>query len=182
MYGEAIGLRWASPDITFTDRMSIHWSNTEVILQHQPGPTPGSIWVSIPEKRVLFIGDTVFLNQPPFLADAELDAWIESIDLLLQSYRDYVIICSRGGLVKLNDLRDQKRILQNIGNRLESFEKRNAEAENVEKLVKPLIKEYDVDADLKDHYATRLYHGLFQYYLRSNRLADDLDQLSENRG
>ena len=50
-YNDAIGLRWATPDITFSQRISIHWGDAEVVLQHQPGPTPGSIWAQAASHR-----------------------------------------------------------------------------------------------------------------------------------
>jgi glyoxylase-like metal-dependent hydrolase (beta-lactamase superfamily II) len=178
-YIDAIGLRWISPDITFSHRMSIHWGGVEVILQHQPGPTAGSIWVIVPERRVVFVGDTVVVNQPPFLADANLDVWLESLDLLVDGYRDYVIISGRGGQVDLGDIRKQKRILQKIGSKVEDFQKKHVEPEGVEKLVKPLLSDYQVDNDLQEQYAKRLYHGLFQYCVRLSRAVVDSDQLQD---
>jgi glyoxylase-like metal-dependent hydrolase (beta-lactamase superfamily II) len=180
-YPDAVGLRWASPDITFSRRISIHWGEAEVILQHRPGPTSGSIWVIIPDLRVVFIGDTVLINQPPFLADADIDAWLRSIDLLIEEFHDYVIISSRGGAVELKDLKKQKRILLKIAKRLDGYEKRNAEPESVKKLVKPLLSDYSGNVDLREQYSKRLYYGLLQYYLRSNRTVDDLDRYVGSR-
>ncbi len=76
-YTDAIGVRWANPDITFTDRMSLHWGGPEVVIEHHPGPSIGATWVLIPETKVVFIGDAVVLEQPPFLANADLIAWLE---------------------------------------------------------------------------------------------------------
>jgi glyoxylase-like metal-dependent hydrolase (beta-lactamase superfamily II) len=156
--------------------MSIHWGDVEVVLQHRPGPTPGSIWVAIPEKRAVFVGDTVMLNQPPFLADANIDAWVQSLDVLMDRYRGFAIVSGRGGLIELDDLRRQKRFLQKVTKKLEGLEKRNADPESVEKLVKPLVQEFNPGSDLQEQYTRRLYHGLFHYYLRSNRAPDELDQ------
>jgi glyoxylase-like metal-dependent hydrolase (beta-lactamase superfamily II) len=175
-YVDAIGLRWASPDITFSERISIHWGDVEVVLQYQPGPASGSIWVAVPEKRVIFVGDAVLLNEPPFLADANIDAWLGCLDLLIEEYRDYIIVSGRGGRVELSDLRKQKRLLQKIAGKLNELEKRSAEPENVEKLVKTLMSDYRADSELQEKYANRLYHGLFQYYLRMSRKMDELEQ------
>ena len=174
-FGEAIGLRWTSPDITFSQQMSIHWGSAEVVLMHQPGPSQGSIWVAIPEKQVVFVGDTVLLNQPPFLEDANIEDWLQSLNTLMESYHDYVIVSGRGGLVERDDLKRQKRILQKIAKRLEGLEKKSAEPESVGKLVKPLVSDYRVDSDLQEQYAKRLYHGLYKYYVRINHSVHDLE-------
>ena len=75
-------VRWAPPEISFLDQLSLHWGDSPVLLEHRPGPSNGSIWVNLPEEKVLFIGDTVMKNQPPFLAGSNLKAWLESLSLL----------------------------------------------------------------------------------------------------
>src|SRR5512139_907583 len=113
-YSDAIGMRWASPDITFTERMSLHWGGPEIVLEAHPGPTPGSIWVTIPAVKVAFVGDTVVTNQPPFLAYADLPQWIECLALLEKDYSEYKIIGGRGGQVTNSDLESLRTILQDI--------------------------------------------------------------------
>ena len=75
-YDEAIGTSWTTPDITFSQEMVLHWGGPEVILKHKPGPAAGSIWVIIPEEEIVFVGDAVMPNQPPFLSNADLPAWV----------------------------------------------------------------------------------------------------------
>ncbi|NJN79807.1 MAG: MBL fold metallo-hydrolase [Anaerolineales bacterium] len=60
------------PEISFSDLMSLHWGDTPVLFEHHPGPSSGSIWVHLPEEKILFVGDTVLKNQPPFLAGSNL--------------------------------------------------------------------------------------------------------------
>src|SRR5512135_1523192 len=58
-YNDAVGMRWASPDITFNQRICLHWGPPDVILEHHPGPTAGSIWAIIPSAHIIFVGDSV---------------------------------------------------------------------------------------------------------------------------
>lgn len=48
---DVFGTRWALPDITFSERLHFLWGGPEVILEHHPGPTLGSIWVIIPDRK-----------------------------------------------------------------------------------------------------------------------------------
>jgi glyoxylase-like metal-dependent hydrolase (beta-lactamase superfamily II) len=91
--------------------MSLHWGGPEIVLEHHPGSYAGSIWVIIPSEQVVFVGDTVVPDQPPFLANAELNDWINSLELLATSYRDYIIISGRGGPVAGEAIRLQQKIL-----------------------------------------------------------------------
>jgi hypothetical protein len=68
----------------------------EVILEHHPGRPRIDLGV-LPAAKILFVGDTLVINQPPFLAQAELGTWLESLDLLLKTYANFTIVSGRGG-------------------------------------------------------------------------------------
>ncbi|MBN2547539.1 MAG: MBL fold metallo-hydrolase [Anaerolineales bacterium] len=176
-YPEAIGLRWASPDITFTERITLHWGGPEVILEHHPGPTPGSIWVIIPDMRVVFVGDAVVLRQPPFLAWADLDAWIGGLDMLMNSYQDYVIVSGRGGQVVAEDIRRQIKVLKEIANALDNIARKNAAPEDNKVLIPKILAHYaDMPAEHLERYTQRLRYGLHQCFLRRYRSVSLLGQ------
>jgi cyclase len=175
-YTDAIGTRWTSPDITFTQRISLHWGGPEILLEHRPGPSAGAIWVSVPEEKVLFVGDTVTIDQPPFLANADLDAWIAALDLLLASYRGYVIVSGRGGPVASDAVRAQARYLKNILKGLERLAKRNAPAEATESLIPALLSDLKIPSDRNEQYFQRLSTGLFHYYTRHYRNTDPQEE------
>lgn len=166
-YDEAIGTSWTTPDITFSQEMILHWGGPEVILKHKPGPTAGSIWVIIPEEEVVFVGDAVMPNQPPFLSNSDLPAWVEVLDTLIKSYRNYSIISGRDGLTTIQDVRAQRRILKKVIQRLERLEKRDAPPDETEKLVSSLLNDFTFSPQQSEQFAQRLSIGLYQYYIRN---------------
>jgi glyoxylase-like metal-dependent hydrolase (beta-lactamase superfamily II) len=176
-YNDAIGTRWASPDITFTQRMSLYWGGPEVQLDSHPGPGAGAIWASIPEEKVIFVGDIVQPGQPPFLSNADLTDWIESLELLLASYKDFTIVSGRGGPVRYDEVRSQHRYLKNIAKGLERLAKRNAPPEATEDLIPALLSEVDFTPDRQEQYSQRLRSGLYQYYARHYRPSSALEHL-----
>ena len=173
-YTDAIGVRWATPDITFSERMSLHWGNEEVILEHHPGPMPGSLWVSVPRSKVIFVGDTVVVNQPPFFAYADLEDWLTSLELLVRSYKDYHIVSGRGGLITQKEVRSQIRVLKAVLDGFERLVKKDSAPEDTESLVNPLLKAFPLDQESRDRYGQRLRYGLLQCYTRRYRSAGDL--------
>jgi glyoxylase-like metal-dependent hydrolase (beta-lactamase superfamily II) len=168
-YSDAIGMRWASPDITFTERMSLHWGAPEVILEHHPGPTPGSIWVILPAAKTMFVGDTLVINQPPFLAQADLNAWLDSLDDLLKNYADYRIVSGRGGLAKIEDVRRLRKMLNEILQKMEQLAAKNASPEAAQEMAGPLLAQFSFPSKLQDLYTTRLTYGLYQCFARRYR-------------
>ncbi|HEX9029018.1 MAG TPA: MBL fold metallo-hydrolase [Anaerolineales bacterium] len=175
-YNDAIGMRWAIPDITFTQRVSLFWGGPEIIIESHPGPTSGAVWVIIPTAHVLFAGDSLVADQPPFLANAELETWMEALDLLENSYSDFAIISGRGGPTNIGAVRAQRQFFRNVIKSLDRLAKHNAPTEAAEELVPGLISEFSFPAGLEETYSQRLRHGLSQYYARHYRSANNNDQ------
>ena len=168
-YDEMMGTRWAMPDITFTQRLTIHWGEPDVILDHHPGAAPGGVWVIVPASKVVFVGDVVLPNQPLFLTNADIPAWIETLDVLLHSYRDFSIISGRGGVVPIEMVVKQQQHLKHILKGLERLAKRNASADAVEDMISGLLNDFTFAPELKETYIHRYRHGLYQYYAQRYR-------------
>lgn len=173
---DVLGNRWAIPDITFSQRMQFHWGGPEVILEHHPGPAMGSIWVIIPEPRIIFVGDTILLDQPPFLASADLGTWIESLELLLSSYKDYLLISGRGGPVSGEAVNVQLKNLRNILKGMDRLAKKNAPPEATEELIPTVLSSMSLPPKRREHYVQRLRHGLYYYYARRYRPVESYEQ------
>lgn len=160
-------IRWAPPEITFTERMVIQWSNMPVILEHHSGPASGAVWVVIPESKVVFIGDMAVKGQPPFLANANLVEWIASLELFLNSeYHNSLIVSSRGGLIGLKDVEAQLVLIKEIHQKVESIGKTPEGMDELEAIIPGLVTSLKTPADRLKQYTQRLRHGLRQYYLR----------------
>ncbi len=175
-YNDSIGMRWTIPDITFTDQMSLHWGGPQVVLEYHPGPTSGAIWAILPDEKIAFIGDSVTTNQPPFLANADLEAWIESLSLLQNDYRDFILISGRGVLLAANAIQEQQRILTNVLKGIDRLTKRNAPPEATEELIPSLIAGYETTADQHELYLQRLRYGLSNYYLRRSHPSKAIEE------
>jgi len=171
---DSIGIRWASPDVTFSEKMTLHWGNVDVILEHHPGPMPGSLWISIPDSKVIFVGDAVLVNQPPFLAYADLESWVTSLEHLVRGYKDYFIVSGRGGPVTIKEVRAHIRFLKSVLDGFEKLNRKDSAPEAVENLVNPLLKAYVLDNELRERYAQRLRYGLIQCYARRYRSTNEM--------
>jgi glyoxylase-like metal-dependent hydrolase (beta-lactamase superfamily II) len=150
----------------------LYWGPPDVILEHRPGPTPGSIWVSVPAVKIIFVGDALLPNQPPFLASADIPAWVETLDVLVKHYKDYTILSGRSGRVPFEAVKAQQHHLKNILKGLEKLAKRNAPADETENLIPSLLSDLTFSAKLEDQFTQRYHHGLYQYYAHHYRPSD----------
>jgi glyoxylase-like metal-dependent hydrolase (beta-lactamase superfamily II) len=161
------GIRWVSPEISFTDSMTLHWGDTPILLESHPGSHPGAIWVILPEEKIVFVGDAVLKNQPPFLAHANLPAWLDSLALLQgKEYSNFTVISGRDGAVSAAIIKNQIEFLKDLHKRLEKISNRVQKADMTESLVQPMSSKFRAPTARQKQYTQRLRYGLRQYYLR----------------
>ncbi|HVP22210.1 MAG TPA: hypothetical protein VMS73_10160 [Anaerolineaceae bacterium] len=171
-------IRWAPPEITFTENLNIYWDEAPLLLESHPGPASGSIWMELPQDHIVFIGDAVVKHQPPFLTAADLPAWLETLKVLLSShYQDYLFVSGRGGLVVHKEIHAMVSLLDDIFQKLEKLASEVAPVDEVEKLVPALLKQIEFPIQRQLQYKQRLSWGLRQYYIRHYRpsSAENLD-------
>jgi glyoxylase-like metal-dependent hydrolase (beta-lactamase superfamily II) len=161
------GIRWAAPNLGFTDTMTLHAGETEIILEHHPGPEDGASWLLVPDEEVLFVGDLVTVKQPPFLSNANLPAWEESLELLLtKPYQEYKIIGSREGRLNERAIKEMRKFINNVHKQLERLGKRKSKVETVEKQVDKLLGSFDFSTRYRNQYYQRMLYGLQHLYTR----------------
>jgi len=160
-------VRWAPPEISFLQKMTLHWGDMPILLESHPGPSSGAIWVVLPDEKVVFVGDAVLKGQPPFLAYADLTEWMQTLKLLLEpEYKGFTIVSGRGGAVTPQVVRTQLDILKRIHDRVEKLGSKKAATPAIDKLADQLLKDFKAPAARQKQYAHRLRFGLNQYYAR----------------
>ncbi len=160
-------VRWAPPEISFVEKITIHWSETPIFLESRPGPSSGAIWVTLPEEKVVFIGDAVVKGQPPFLAHADLPEWIETLKILQEpEYKGFTIVSSRGGVVTQQVVRNQSDLLKRIYDRVDKLGKKKPATPATDKLADQFLKDFRAPAVRQKQYLHRLRYGLHHYYVR----------------
>jgi glyoxylase-like metal-dependent hydrolase (beta-lactamase superfamily II) len=159
----------SQPEITFTHSMNINWGEEPVVLEYHAGPSRGAIWVILPGAKVIFVGDCILSKQPPFLASANLDAWLEGLALLRSAkYRDFIFISGRSGMVTHEEAKTQTAFLKRIQGGLDKLAHQKAEPGATENFALELTRDFSGRTHKEeDMYKTRLQWGLQQLY--SNR-------------
>jgi len=160
-------VRWAPPEISFLDQMTLHWSDTPVLLEHYAGPSSGSIWVHLPVEKIVFVGDAVLKNQPPFFAGSNLSDWISALNFLLSpAFKGYTLISSRGGVVTTNIVKNQLDFLKHAHDKLKKVTTKKPKPAATEKLVASLMSSFKFPAARQKQFAQRLRYGLLHYSSR----------------
>jgi cyclase len=172
-------VRWSPPEISFLDQMTLHWGDTPVLLEHHAGPSSGSIWVHLPDEKIVFVGDAVLKNQPPFFAGANLTDWLTALNLLLSpDFKGYTIVSSRGGVVTTNIVKTQLDFIKHVHDKLDKVTAKKSNPAAIEKMVTSLLSSFKAPAARQKQFAQRLRYGLLHYNARPTHLSG---QFNENQ-
>lgn len=165
---EGIGnTRWAPPEITFTSNLIIHWNDNPIILEHWPGSAIGSICIRLPHEKIIFLGDIVTPEQPPFLAEANLAPWMDGLNKLLSpEFSDYILIGGRSGIIRQSDVHTQLKFLEKVKQQLEQLPGQQHQTDLTDDLIAGLLVDFSIPNERKAQFQRRLQYGLRQYYLR----------------
>ncbi len=171
-------VRWVPPEISFLDQMTLHWGDSPVLLEHHAGPSSGSIWVRLPEEKIVFVGDAVLKNQPPFFAGANLTDWLTALNLLLgPDFKGYTIISSRGGIVTTNIVKTQLDFIKHVNDKLDKITAKKANPAAIEKLVTSLLTYFKAPAARQKQFAQRLRYGLLHYNARPSHVSGQFNEI-----
>jgi cyclase len=79
------------PEITYTGRTTFLKGGTEIHLIPLGGHTPATTVVFFPQERLLFAGDLVVTNRPPFLSQGDTKEWLAALTYLRRLDYDILI-------------------------------------------------------------------------------------------
>lgn len=106
-------LRIIVPSITFVDNMTLVRGSPDqgdkiIRILHVGGHTPATSMVWLPADRVLFAGDIVWIDQHPFMTQANSAEWLRALDHIRRLNPAYIIpghgpICDLSALDRLTE-------------------------------------------------------------------------------
>lgn len=161
------GMHDLVPELTFTAEMKLVLGDREVVLRHTPGPSPASICVLVARPRLAFIGDLVSLNEPPFLSEARLEAWQETLDGLRRLVQQgYKLISSRDGRVTPEEVTRMAAWLKRLSTRLTKMAEQEQPGEALGRMAASLLEGFHVPAARREQALLRLRVGLEKLYDR----------------
>jgi glyoxylase-like metal-dependent hydrolase (beta-lactamase superfamily II) len=159
------GLSRAVPHIGFEDELHLQLGGRTIQMRHRAGPRPGSAWVVLPWAKVVFVGDTVWLREPPYLGEADLEAWLESLaELRSAAFARYKIVSARDGVVRREALVGMARFLRKVAQRLERLQDREDKPEAAGRLAPQLARGFRIPAARREQALLRLRSGLERLY------------------
>ena len=163
---DLVGMRGALPEIMFTNDLTLHKGNGEITVQQVPGSAPGSAWLHIPEHDVLFAGDTVVIDRPPFLAAVpDSKALLETLSVLRRArFSETVIVPGRGPICGQDDTKVLSQYLALARRRMRSLYATGQTRPDLGPAVTEMMSFFSIPADEHDLVQRQVKAGLDRLY------------------
>jgi glyoxylase-like metal-dependent hydrolase (beta-lactamase superfamily II) len=170
--------RWPLPDMTYTQQVNLYWDYQPVTVTHQPGAHTAGSWVRYETEKIIFVGDSVMIQQPPFLAWCQLDRWIEELTWLSSDFfKYYQIISGRDGLIEEKSLLGMIDFLNAAKTVVTDLVQMENPDEGIAQCLPGLIKYFRFDREMEAFYQNRLT-GELKKLLKRTKLEDSKGEMN----
>ena len=79
------------PHITFTNRAELLFGDRQIELIFVGGHTPATSVVWLPQEKVCFVGDILWVDQHPYMAQGNTLEWLAALELIRNLGADYLV-------------------------------------------------------------------------------------------
>jgi glyoxylase-like metal-dependent hydrolase (beta-lactamase superfamily II) len=162
---EFAGMRLLLPSVGFSQRLQLRYGGRVVQLLSMPGPTPGSLWVHLPEQRILFAGDSVVVDRHLHISNPVTKRWLDNLTELRRTrFAVDVIVCGRGRLADKGATEPISQYLRVARRRVLSVFNAGRPRADTSALVPELIELFPFDYDDAEEVQRRVKAGLERIY------------------
>jgi glyoxylase-like metal-dependent hydrolase (beta-lactamase superfamily II) len=161
---------WPNPDIVYSHDLLINLGGQPIKITHQPGAHLAGSWLHYEAEKLIFVGDSVVVNQPPFLAWSDLESWIEEMNgLATEGSKKYTIISSRSGVIKPKSIEKMHDLLVRIHGIIQGLVEKGPSAAAIDDAALAILRKMNYDREMKELYRSRLVWGIKNYIQRHDQ-------------
>ncbi len=157
------------PHITFTERAKLFHGGREIQLIWVGGHTPATSIVWLPAEKICFVGDIVWVDQHPYMAQADTRQWIEALRFIRQLGADLLVpghgeACGPEATYKVEEY------IQYMRKRVREFYRAGKTKNEVKSgLVGEMLAWFPVPPDRKSKIESQIKSGLNRVYREIQR-------------
>lgn len=168
-------LRLSPPQVSFTDALHLECGNRTITLESRPGPTAGSLWVILPDERVIFAGDSAIPDRHPYLDGGDTKPWLNLLgDFRRGRYDGWTIIPGRGAMLRdMSRLEPLAEYLRLARRRVNSLCRAGRPRSEVGQIVPELLPLFPFEEEEREEINRRIRVGLETIYEELSSRSDD---------
>ena len=151
--------------MSFSKEMKIVVDDMSIVLRNEPGPSPSSSWLYIPERKILFTGDSIVVDTHPLISEMNCSQWIDSLRALSE-HDDLVdiIVPGRGPITDMGSVGPVLDYLLHIQNLVREHMEVGKMRESLADYVGELVNCFPVDPLPVEWIKAQILSGLNRVY------------------
>jgi cyclase len=138
-------LKIIEPEVTFTDRTVLFKGDKEIQLIPVGGHTPATTVIYFPNEKILFAGDLVVTDRPPFLSQGNTKRWLQALTYLRKLSYD-VLVPGHGELTGKEATDKMSEFLRLVRRRVRSAHRMGLSKADTARSLRHLIRFWPVPA------------------------------------
>ncbi len=96
------------PKVTFSHRLDIVRGGRDIRIIRVGGHTAATSVIWLPEEKLLFVGDAVWVDQHPYMAQANSKEWLDGLTFIRKLHADRIVpgrgpICDREATERMSE-------------------------------------------------------------------------------
>ncbi len=159
---EILSARPPLPDVCYEGEAELHLGGVYMVMIPLPGHVPETCGVLFPAERILFSGDAVFHENHPYMGDANLGVWAETLEKILALDVDTILpghgpLCTKDAVGKL------KRYMQRVRNVRAEWDPAHgwdSAPRGVRDEIESIIEEYPLYSRSRDYMRERVIQSV----------------------
>lgn len=157
------------PHMTFSKEAVLNMGDTTIRCIHVGGHTPATCIVWLEEEGICFVGDTIWTDQHPYMAQANSKEWLEALTLI-QKFNPDVIVPGHGDLCTVQDIKQLASYISQMRDGINRcLDKGLERAETKKELTQEMVALFDVPASRKSRIESQINSGINRVYRELQR-------------
>jgi glyoxylase-like metal-dependent hydrolase (beta-lactamase superfamily II) len=154
------------PEVLFQEHVILHKGGMPLEVEQVAGAAPGSAWVYLADRDVLFVGDTIVVETHPFLEAADdTEAWLKTLrKLRRERFSETTIVPGRGPLTEQAATKPVSDYVALVRRRVRSLHRAERPKGDTAGFVSELMPMFPFPEERRDVVQRRVKAGLDQVY------------------
>lgn len=167
------------PDITFTDTAKLLYGGREVHLIFLGGHTPATSIAWLPAEKVCFVGDVLWVDQHPYMAQADTLQWIDALHFI-RNLGAEILVPGHGPICEPDATQRIEEYIRFMRERVRDYY-REGKTKNETKsgLVSEMLEWFPVPSDRKAKIESQIKSGLNRVYREIQKEEEEQDGETE---
>ncbi len=164
------------PKITFSHRLDIVRGGRDLRIMKIGGHTAATSVIWLPNERILFVGDAVWVDQHPYMAQANSKEWLDGLTYIRKFKADQ-IVPGRGPVCGRDATEQMSEYIRYMRARVRTFHRQNrSKQETVQTVLREVVGWFPISPALKSKTESQIKQGIGRIWNEMEKAAKAKDK------